>query len=184
MADSVVIRGARLVLRALRPDEVDAEWQAMVAGADDDSPSAVQADEARFRARLAWSGELRDGWLDLAIDLDGTAIGRIQTFVPPDRAVPPGTFTVGIGLREHARGQGHGREALSIFTGWLFEHAGAEVIDADTDENNRAMRAVFRHLGWTEDGTIAGAGHEWVLYRITRQEWQARLLLRDAGAGP
>jgi hypothetical protein len=42
--------------------------------------------------------------LDLAIDLDGTSAGRIQTFVPRGRALPPGTFDVGIGLREHARG--------------------------------------------------------------------------------
>jgi hypothetical protein len=35
----------------------------------------------------------------LAIDLDGASIGRIQTFVPPARPLPPGTFEVGIGLR-------------------------------------------------------------------------------------
>ncbi len=33
MAGDVVIQGDRLVLRALRPAEVDAEWQAMAAGA-------------------------------------------------------------------------------------------------------------------------------------------------------
>ena len=42
------------------------------------------------------------------------------------------------------RGEGYGREALALFTGWLFEHAVTEL------------------------------GREWVMHRITRQEWQAR----------
>jgi RimJ/RimL family protein N-acetyltransferase len=173
MAGDVMIRGDRLVLRGLRPAEVDGEWQAMLAGAADPVVSAVLTDEAAFRARLARSGQLHDGWLDLAIDLDGTSIGRIQAFVPRGRALPPGTFDVGIGLREHARGKGYGREALTLLTGWLFEHAGAEVVESGTDDANHAMRAVFRRAGWTEDGTVAEEGHDWAYYRITRQEWQA-----------
>jgi hypothetical protein len=101
---SVEIRGPRLLLRALRDSEIDEEWQAMVEA----DPMAIAAlpDESAFRARLGRSGRLVDGELDLAIDLDGTLLGRIQTFVPPDRPLPPGTFDLGIGLREHARGQG------------------------------------------------------------------------------
>jgi RimJ/RimL family protein N-acetyltransferase/quinol monooxygenase YgiN len=174
MAGDVMIQGDRLVLRALRPAEVDEEWQAMVAGAADPIVSAVLTDEAAFRARLARSGQLREGWLDLAIDLDGSSIGRIQTFVPRGRARTPGTFDVGIGLREHARGKGYGREALILFTDWLFEHAGAEIVESSTNEANHAMRAVFRRAGWTEDGTVTEEGHEWFRYRITRQEWQRR----------
>lgn len=173
MAGDVVIQGDRLVLRPLRPAEVDAEWQAMAAGAADQVVSSVLTDEAAFRARLARSGELHAGWLDLAIDLDGTSIGRIQTFVPRGRALPPGTFDVGIALREHTRGQGYGREALILFTNWLFEHAAATVVEAGTSEANHAMRAVFRRAGWTEDGTVTEEGHEWVRYRITRREWHA-----------
>jgi RimJ/RimL family protein N-acetyltransferase len=173
VAGDVMIRGDRLVLRALRPAEVDQEWQAMVAGAADPVVSAVPADEAAFRARLARSGQMREGWLDLAIDVDGTSIGRIQTFVPGGRALAAGTFDVGIGLREYARGKGYGREALTLFTGWLFEHAGADVVESDTDEANHAMRAVFRRAGWTQDGTVSEEGREWVRYRITRREWQA-----------
>jgi RimJ/RimL family protein N-acetyltransferase len=173
MAGDVVIQGQRLVLRALRPAEVDAEWQAMVASAAGPVVSSFLTDEAAFRARLARSGQMHDGWLDLAIDLDGTSIGRIQTFVPPGRTLPPGTFDVGIALAEHARGQGYGREALTILTGWLFEHAAAEVVEAATDEANHAMRAVFRRAGWAEDGTVTEVGHEWVRYRITHREWQA-----------
>ena len=55
-------------------------------------------DETAFRARLQRSGRLEDGWLDLAIDLEGASIERIQTFVPPGRPLSPGVFEIGIGL--------------------------------------------------------------------------------------
>ena len=80
------ICGSRLVLRALRPDEIDAEWRAMVAA--DPMAIAELPDEASFRARLQRSGQLDDGWLDLAIDVGGVSVGRIQTFVPPGRPLP------------------------------------------------------------------------------------------------
>jgi hypothetical protein len=89
----VRIRGSRLLLRALQPGEIEEEWQAMVTA--DPMVIAGLPEEAAFKARLRRSGHLEDGWLDLAIDLDGVSIGRIQTFVPPGRALPSGTFDVG-----------------------------------------------------------------------------------------
>jgi RimJ/RimL family protein N-acetyltransferase len=171
VAGEIVIRGSRLLLRALRPAEIDDQWQAMV-NAD---PIAVARlpDEASFKARLRQSGHMEDGWLDLAIDLDGAVIGRIQTFVPEGRRLAPGTFEVGIGLDEAVRGKGYGREALALLTDWLFEHAAAQVVEAPTDPGNASMRAVFGHVGWSLAGSVAEHGREWVMYRITRQEWQA-----------
>ena len=168
----IAIRGSRLRLRALRPAEIDDQWRAMV----NSDPIAIVRipDEAEFKARLRRSGRLVDGWLDLAIDLDGAVIGRIQTFVPEGRRLPPGTFDVGIGLDEGVRGKGYGREALALFTGWLFEHAAAQVVEAPTDPGNAPMRAVFGHVGWSQAGTVTEHGREWLMYRITRQEWQAR----------
>src|SRR5262249_47256006 len=114
---------------------------------------------------------LVDGWLDLAIDLGGASIGHIQTFVPPGRPLPPGTFEIGISLREHARGQGYGREALALLTNWLFEHAGAAAAEAETDPANTAMRTVFQRVGWTMAGRVIESGREWMTYRITRPQW-------------
>ena len=148
-------------------------------------------DEATFRARLRRSGRLEDGWLDLAVDLEGASIGRIQTFVPPDRPLPPGVYEVGIGLREDARGKGYGREALALFTDWLFEHAAAERVEAPTDPANVAMRAVFERVGWRLVGTLRQFDRDWVMYAITRAEWHARRGIarchrsrRDAGQPP
>jgi RimJ/RimL family protein N-acetyltransferase len=171
-ATGIRICGSRLVLRALRPEEIDEEWRAMVTA--DPMAIAVLPAEADFKVRLQRSGHLDDGWLDLAIDLDGMSIGRIQTFVPPGRQLSPGTFEVGIGLRESARGQGYGREALTLLTDWLFGEAAAEVVEAPTDPANVAMRTVFQRAGWTLAGSLTEFGREWVLYRITRPEWETQ----------
>jgi RimJ/RimL family protein N-acetyltransferase len=167
----VRIRGSRLLLRALQPGEIEEEWRAMVTA--DPMVIAELPQEAGFKARLRRSGQLEDGWLDLAIDLDGVSIGRIQTFVPPGRALPPGTFELGIDLREKARNKGYGREALALLTDWLFEHAAAEAVGASTDPANVAMRTVFQRVGWKTAGSLTEFGREWVVYRITRLEWEA-----------
>ena len=169
----VWIRGRQLVLRPLlTAEEIDEEWQAMVTS--DPMAIAELPDEDSFRARLRRSGRMHDGWLDLAIDLDGVSIGRIQTFVPTGRTLPAGTFEVGIGLREDMRGKGYGREAVALLTNWLFERAGAEVVEAPTDPANVAMRTVFRRVGWAFAGSLTEYSREWVVYRITRQQWQTR----------
>jgi len=168
----VRIRGPRVTLRPLRTAEIDEEWQAMVTA--DPMTIPELPDEATFRARLQRSGRLRDGWLDLAIDLDGVSIGHIQTFVPPGRPLPRGTFEVGIALREHARGKRYGREALALLTDWLFGHAAAEAVEAATDPANVAMRTVFERVGWECVATLTEFDRDWVLYRVTRQQWTAR----------
>jgi len=170
-AEGIPVTGTRLALRPLRPEEIDQQWQAMVTA--DPMGIAEIPDEARFRARLRRSGQLVDGWIDLAIDLDGAAIGRIQTFVPEGRPLPAGTFEVGIHLRESQRGQGYGREAVTLLTGWLFRYAGAQAVQAPTDPANVAMRTVFDRVGWTLAGTVTDYGRPWVMYRITRPEWAA-----------
>ena len=138
-AQGIPVTGSRLALRPLRAEEIDEQRQAMVASDPNGTPGIP--DEARFRARLRRSGQLVDGWIDLAIDLDGAPIGRIQTFVPGDRPLPAGTFEVGIRLREGQRGKGYGREAVTLLTGWLFEHARAQAVQAPTDPANVAMRS-------------------------------------------
>jgi len=142
----------------------------------DADPMTIVAvpDEAGFRARLQRSGRLEDGWLDLAIDVDGASIGRIQTFVPPGRSLSPGVFEIGIGLCEDARGNGYGREALALFTDWLFDHAEAERVQAPTDPANVAMRAVFERIGWRLVETLRQLDRDWMMYALTRAEWRAR----------
>jgi RimJ/RimL family protein N-acetyltransferase len=50
--------------------------------------------------------------------------------------------------------------------------ADAQLVEAGTDRANHAMSAVFRRVGWREDGTVTEIGRDWLMYRITRREWQ------------
>jgi RimJ/RimL family protein N-acetyltransferase len=127
-----------------------------------------------FQSTTAAIGTAGNGWLDLAIDLDGESIGRIQTFVPSGRPLPPNVFEVGIGLREDARGKRYGREALALLTDWLFEHAGAERVEAPTDSANVPMRTVFERLGWELVGTLNEFDRDWAMYSISRLVWNVR----------
>jgi RimJ/RimL family protein N-acetyltransferase len=74
----------------------------------------------------------------------------------------------------HARGQGYGREAITVLTDWLFEHAAAEAVEAPTDPANVAMRTVFDRVGWTHVGSMTEYDRTWEIYRITRRQWQAQ----------
>jgi RimJ/RimL family protein N-acetyltransferase len=88
---------------------------------------------------------------------------------------------VGIELREKARNKGYGREALALLTDWLFEHAAAGAVAASTDPANVAMRTVFQRVGWMPAGSLTEFGREWVMYRITRREWEARRQRKPQG---
>jgi RimJ/RimL family protein N-acetyltransferase len=166
------IQGDHLVLRPLKPEEVDAEWNEMVNA--DPMTIASLPDETEFKARLRRSGLMENGWLDLGIDLDGRLIGRIQTFVPPGRELDPGTFDIGIALRDDVRGRGHGTEALELFTDWLFREADAERVEAPTDPDNFPMRRVFEKVGWKLVGTQHEFEREWVVYAIEQDDWRSR----------
>jgi len=50
----------------------------------------------------------------------------------------------------------------------------AEAVEAPTDPANVAMRTVFDRAGWAYVGSVTEYDRDWVMYRITRPQWQAR----------
>src|SRR5204863_7086457 len=148
------IEGARVTLRPLRMDELDESLEARQRQHDADGTTMpiVPAREA-LQARFARSGVLRDGAVDLAIEVNGRRIGAIQTFVPPGRDLPDGTFMVGIVVDARHRGRGYGTDATSLMLDWLFAECGAARVDMPTSAGNTAMRAVLERLGFVLDGT-------------------------------
>jgi RimJ/RimL family protein N-acetyltransferase len=156
-----------VTLRPFRPEELDAFAQ-----------SRPAAPRERLAQRIACSGELVDGLLDLAIEAEGRLVGDIGARNPPEGS-PPGVFDVGIELfRRRDRGRGLGRQALGLLTAHLFDSGLAERVQGSTAVSNVAMRRVFEHLGFAEEGmmrafmpTSAGARETYVLYGVTRAEW-------------
>jgi RimJ/RimL family protein N-acetyltransferase len=160
----VDLRGSVVRLRPFVPDEVEAAWRGLAlldeaahprTHADDWSPTAPE----RFRRRLQRSGRLVRGCLDLAIDREGRLIGLTQARTSPQGCLPVGVFEIGVVLFASGdRGKGSGREAADLLTGWLFDVAGAERVQAGTDARNRAMRAVLEHLGFRLEGILRSYG--------------------------
>jgi RimJ/RimL family protein N-acetyltransferase len=162
----VVIVGERVTLRALRPDEVEDEWREMLSA--DSQAILVLPDETEFKARLNKSGRLMDRVIDLAIDVDGSSVGRIQTFLPDDRIDQPDVYNIGIGVRAEQRGHGYAADAIELFARWLHDEAGAGRVEGRTAPENVAMQRVFERLGWARDGELLDGGRPWLMFIAPR----------------
>jgi RimJ/RimL family protein N-acetyltransferase len=174
--EAVVIRGDRVSLRPYRPEEAEqllehwlsSTWR--VGGTADRA-----AARRRLRQRIARSGRLAGGRLELAIDVDGSVVGDVEARHPPG-ALPPGVFEIGIEIHDAAeRGRGYGSEAITLIAQHLFDMHAAERVQASTAVWNEPMRAVFRRLGFAEEGVMRSfmptetGRDDFVLYAITRR---------------
>jgi RimJ/RimL family protein N-acetyltransferase len=165
-----------LTLRPFRPDELDAVWKARKLRASPTSPITPGAKRS-IQRQIERSGRLYDGFLKLAIDVDGRLVGEIDARCPPN-AFPPGVFEVGIELyADEDRGRGYGAEAVRQLVDRLFAREGAGRVQASTAADNTAMRRVLEKLGFVYEGTLRGfmpAGEEredYVLYAVTPPDW-------------
>ena len=165
-------------LRPFRPEEAELVWAAR---SRRDSPTSPVTPAARRAVdhQIARSGTFHNGFLRLAIDVDGRLVGEIDARCPPE-AFPPGVYELGIELYDEAdRGCGHGAEAVRQLVERLFTRDGAERVQASTAPGNAAMRGVLEKLGFSYEGTLRGfmparGGREdYVLYALTRADWDA-----------
>ena len=166
-----------ITLRPFRLDELDAVWEARKLRASPTSPITPGAKRA-IQRQIERSGRLYDGFLKLAIDVDGRLAGEIDARCPAN-AFPPGVFEVGIELyADEDRGRGYGAEAVRQLVERLFAREGAERVQASTAADNTAMRRVLEKLGFVYEGTLRGfmpadgGRDDYVLYAVTRPDWQ------------
>ena len=167
----VRIEGERVTLRPLTMDEFEHEWASRLEM--DPSVQPIRPTREALRARFERSGIMQGVALDLAIEADGRMIGGIQTYDPPDRALPPGAFEIGIAIEEPMQGKGYGTEAVRALVGWLFSDAGATQVHMPTVPDNVAIRTVAERLGFEAEGAISYEGLEYVFYVLTRERWVA-----------
>ena len=163
-------------LRPFRADEFELVWEARKLRASPTSP-ITPGTRRSIQRQIERSGRLYDGFLKLAIDVDGRLVGEIDARCPPN-AFPPGIFEVGIELyADEDRGRGYGAEAVRQLVERLFAREGAERVQASTAADNTGMRRVLEKLGFVYEGTLrafmpADDGREdYVLYAVTRNDW-------------
>ena len=183
-AETVTLRGALCLLRAFRTDELDA---LLAARAASEGFGATREPAARpreqLRRRIETSGRVHDGWLELAIEVDGQLAGDVQAR-GGRRMLPPGVWELGIELYGNGnRGKGVGTEAVALITTQLFEALAAGRVQATTDVANAPMRAVLRRLGFVEEGVLRGfmpggdgesERHDYVVAAVTAGDWARR----------
>jgi RimJ/RimL family protein N-acetyltransferase len=167
----IELSSKRIVLRPLRSDELDL-WLAERAALGSEAFPGESGEREHLRARIERSGEFRDGEMDLAIETEGRMVGFIQTYRPPGRTLPDGTYEIGVALYDAAeRGRGHGTEGVRLFVDWLFEQ-GAEEVQGGTAVTNQPMRRVFEKLGFSFTRRLEVEGVEELFYGIKRSQWR------------
>jgi len=167
-----------ITLRPFRADELELVWEARKLRASPTSPITPGAKRA-IQRQIERSGRLYDGFLKLAIDVEGRLVGEIDARCPAN-AFPPGVFEVGIELYDDAdRGCGYGGDAVRQLTDRLFAREGAERVQASTAADNVAMRRVLEKLGFGYEGTLRGfmpgaeGRDDYVMYAVIRGDWNA-----------
>lgn len=136
-------------------------------------PSEV-LDPERLRDRIRRSGTVEAARVDLANEVEGKLVGEIQTYVPPDRPLPPAVYEFGVALYDPAdRGRGVGTEAVRLSVDWLFGRGAARVQGAAA-VTNAPMRRVFEKVGFKELDRIEVEGLSELLYALTSSDWERR----------
>jgi RimJ/RimL family protein N-acetyltransferase len=172
----VDVAGTRVRLRSLTFADVVALVAAYRA---DPASSRAGGDDMpeRLRRQIERDPTLENGgFLNLAVEGEGRLIGDVQARAPKN-AMPPGVCEIGISLFADARGRGFGREAVALFTDYLFR-AGLERVQASTAVDNVAMRRVLERVGYGFEGFLRafsptgdGGREDYALYAAIRGDW-------------
>ena len=171
--------GTRVRLRSLTLEDVEPLAAAMEVDRRSLGPGGEVARE-RLRKQVERNPTLEDGnFVDLAVEAEGRLVGDVQARRPP-QAFPGGVCEIGISLFADAQGQGYGREAVTLFTDYLFAE-GLERVQASTAVDNGAMRRVLELVGYGFEGVLRsygptpdGAREDYAMYATIRADWPPR----------
>jgi RimJ/RimL family protein N-acetyltransferase len=132
-----------------------------------------EADQEKYRARFANSGQWEGHFLNCAIDYEGVAVGELQVR-HCDQTMPPGTAEVGIELLPAFQAKGIGTQTIRATTKKLFAE-GFHRLSGSTDVTNIGMQHVFEKTGWQFEGIqrqfMPESGelpHDYRVYAITK----------------
>ena len=168
------LTGQRVVIRSLRLDDLEPVVMGRTKLAEQGSLTD-HPDYEHLRAQLPHWSDLRDGRVNLGVEVDGRLVGEIQTFQPVDRPAGPAAAVCEVGLSLYDavdRGRGLGAEAMQLFVDWLFGQ-GVEQVQGSTAPTNLPMRGVFERVGFTREYEGRSTEPKVVRYRLRRPEEQS-----------
>ena len=142
-------------LRAARPDEAALldRWQAEAASPYEDfSGDPLLAAGCERLPRPVGGGQL------VVTGVDDVPVGSVSWRPVPYGPSPASqALDIGISLRPHARGLGHGARAQRLLADYLFATTPVHRVQASTDVENAAEQAALRRAGFTCEGVLRGA---------------------------
>jgi len=177
------IRTERLVLRAVRPDDLD---DMLTYYSDEDvarhlpfGPFDRTATESKVERLCANTHPtVAEDVLSLAIEHEGTAVGDLMLRLKAGE--PPSVAEVGWVMNPAYGGRGLATEATRALLDLAFEHYGLHRVFAQLDPRNITSARLCERLGMTKEAHLRqdwfGKG-EWTdtaIYGLLREEWSAR----------
>ncbi|WP_182353572.1 GNAT family N-acetyltransferase [Flaviflexus huanghaiensis] len=164
-----------LVLRAVEPSDADTLY-AMLADPDLESSVIGWSGPVSLASQDRWIRNIQPHEFRFMVEYEGSPAGMVR-IDPVD--FKNRTGTVNIKLVPGSRGRGIGRKALNLLLRYMFDELGLEVAVADVLEGNRASRALFKSLGFVQEGVLrarifkGGARHSVVMYSLLRSEFRS-----------
>lgn len=164
-----------MVLRPLRPDDVEPLWLARldpVLWAQTTEKPYVPQTLTEARARLEAPATGDDA--SFAVEVAGQLAGRAALFTVDPLAR---TGEVGLSLLPEHRGRGHGRDVLRVLLRLGFRTRNLRRIHLQTLASNAPALAAYRAVGFVEEGRlrehawVEGAYDDVVLMAVLRADW-------------
>lgn len=173
MPGPTFIRGDRVTLRTLEPDDLDFihRWQ--------NDPAFRDEMYARTPRDAEQVEELLERWrepeddMSLLVCVDGDPIGKVALF-----RVTRHRGELAYWLVPDAQGKGYATEAVSLLIDHAFDAVGLHKVHARVADFNEASRGLLASLGFTEEGRlrehafVRGAHRDEIRYGLLRTERQ------------
>ena len=170
-----MLTGERVVLRPVRPDDVEPLWRMrqdrLTWAQTNDAPLLPQT-LAEYRARYEVPSTSDDA--HFAVDVDGRLVGRAVLF-KVDALARVGE--VGLSLLAEARGHGYGRDVLRVLLDYAFRSRNLRRVHLQTLASNAPALAAYRAVGFVEEGRlrehawVEGTYDDVVVMSVLRSEW-------------
>ena len=170
-----MLSGERVVLRPLRPEDVEPLWRAKLdplkwAQTTESPLVPVTLEEQRAR----YAEPSKDTAAQFAVDVDGGLVGRGGLF-NVDALARHGE--VGLALLPEHQGKGHGRDVLRVLVEYGFRSRNLRRIHLQALASNEAGLRAYRAVGFVEEGRqrehawVEGGYEDIVLMSVLRAEW-------------
>jgi RimJ/RimL family protein N-acetyltransferase len=172
-----VLTGDRVVLRPLRPSDVEPLWRTRL-----DPVTWAQTTEAPLvpetleEAQARYAGPSAAGTAQFAVEVDGVLAGRAGLF-GVDELARHGE--VGLTLLPEHRGQGLGQDVLRVLLGYAFRSRNLRRVRLQSLASNERALGAYRAVGFAEEGRlrehawVEGAYEDIVLLAVLRADWAA-----------